>query len=187
MNKPFYFTIGVITAVLLTPSLAYLLTLNVSTFEGGRGFAFVYSMPIIFLGLLISWFVLHQILSKKKLYYQKSTRILTVVSLLLIIVYSGIYIHDINERKEWKRNRSGCQKKIDDTYHGIIIDTTRGNLKIRKMDTTYKEFRYYFNDKKLIQKYFYIGQKIKKNANKEKFEIVLKNGKIKRFTIPCFE
>lgn len=186
-NKPLYILLGIITTVLLTPSLAYLLTLNVSTFEGGRGFAFIYSMPIILLGLFVLWFVLHQILSRKKLFYQTSTRVLTSISLLLIIIYAGAYIHDKNEKKEWKRNRLGCQEKVSDMYHGIVIDTARGNLRVRKIDSTYQEFRYYFNDKKLIQKYFYIGQKIHKNANEEKFKTILKNSNTKMFTIPCYK
>jgi len=186
-SKSLYVISGIITAALLTPSLAYLFTLNVSSFEGGRGFALLYSMPIIFMALLFTWFILHLIFAKKKKFYHTTRKIFSIISLLLVLVYFGLYIKDKREIKNLKRNSYRCKQKIKETYTGIVVDTSRGNVKIRKIDTTYKEFKYIFNDVKLLKQYFYIGQKITKKANEEKFEAVLKNDKTKHFTIPCYQ
>lgn len=55
------------------------------------------------------------------------------------------------------------------------------------MDSTYKEFNYNFIDRKEdLKKHFFIGQKVKKQPNKEFFTATLKNKETKEFLIPCY-
>lgn len=186
-NKIFYIPLGAVTSIVLTPFFAYIFTLNVSNFEGARGFALLYMTPIVFIGLLLTWFILHRIFAKKKKFYSTVNTIFSIISLVLVLLYFGVYLKDRQETKDLKRNSYRCKQKIKESYNGIVVDTSRGNIKIRKIDTTYKEFKYTFSNVKLIKKHFYIGQKITKKAGEEKFEVILKNGKAKEFTIPCYQ
>lgn len=186
-NKTSYIVLGIIMLFLLTPLLAYLFTLNVNLLEGGRGFAIIYSIPFIFLGLLILWLILHKLFHRKNSFYKISTKFLSITSLVLTLFYIGSIINEKQQQKDLKRNRYACRQKVKESYKGVVVDTSRGNIKIRKIDTTYQEFKYMFNDRDVVKTYFFIGQEVKKNTDEEKFSITLRNGEIKKFTIPCYQ
>lgn len=187
LNRTFYLPLGFLSTIFLTPLISYLLTINVTSFEGARGYAFMYSLPVSFICLLILWSIIHKTLSKKKNYYVIATKIFTLIEILAL----WTYLYSDSKRKQEfqfrKQNVPSCKKLYEDSYTGIVIDTSRGNLKVRKMDSTYKEFKYYYHDKNFIRKNCYIGQKITKLPNSEVVKITLRNNEVKELTLPCYQ
>ncbi len=187
LSKALYFPLGFLTVVLLTPSITFLLTMNVTNFEGTRGYAYMYGLPVVIIGLLLGWLIIHLLFKKGKNYFKIITSVFGLMTVALICTYTYLHFQDKKERLEYQRNAHSCQKQFKDGYRGFVIDTVYGSVKVRKMDSTYTEFRYRFGDKKLIKKYFYRGQKINKVPNYEKFKVLLRNGTTKEFLIPCYK
>ncbi len=187
LSKILYTPLGFLSVVILTPAVTHLLTLNVSSFEGARGYAYLYILPIVFIGLLIVWFFIHKDLSNKKGYYKKTTTSFAFITLIVLSAFTYSEFKRKEEKQLRRQNSISCKKQYKDSYSGIVIDTSRGNLKIRKMDSTYHEFKYYYRDKNFTRKHCYIGQKVTKQSNTEIIKITLRDKEVIDFTIPCYK
>ena len=186
-NKSVYFLLGLLSVILITPIVTNFATSGVTNFEGARGYAFIYTVPIIFFLLLFIWFLLHKLLNNKNKFFQYSIFVFISISFLSIISFIYLNNEDKKERQQKLRNSHFCKKQFNDEFNGIVISTSHNKLRIRKMDSTYKEFNYNFIDRKEdLKKHFFIGQKVKKQPNKEFFTATLKNKETKEFLIPCY-
>ena len=158
LNKSLYYLLGVSAIILTTPFISNLVTASVTNFEGARGYAYIYLLPFIAIFLFIIWFLLDYFLIQKKKFYKILTYFFALVTLTLTTTY---FIENQNHKKQRQqayRNSYNCSKQFKDGFKGIIIDTSSGKLKIRKMDSTYSEFKYDFrNRKETIKKHFFIG------------------------------
>lgn len=187
-NRITYIILGFSLTLILTPLLSWLLTSGVTDFEGASGFAWLYSLPISFILLLLLWFLDHKFNSKRFNNYFK-TRSYIFLSLIIITIL-GFYIQHLKEEKQkktFKRTRIECVTQYQESYNGYVIDTVYSSLKIRKMDSSYTEFKYKYLKTENFKTTFFRGQKISKKANASTFQVILKNGKTESFTIPCYE
>lgn len=185
-RKALYGVLGIIVCIILTPIGTHLLTYDATDFEGARGYAFMLLMPIVFGVLLVLWIILHVIFRKKPNFYVISTKIMASfigVTLIFLLFLGGKMYYD--EIQEY-RNSEECQQQYKDSYKGLVIDSYSGHIRVRKLDSLYTEIDYYYNSNNNVLKYFYKGQEISKKPDSKKVEIILKNGKTKKITLPCY-
>ncbi len=186
-NKGLYTVLGVICLFVFTPIVVYILTLKTSEFEGARGYAFVYMLPVVFIGLAIVWFIDYRLFSKKSSNYFVSRNIIFLILILASsLAYYLNFVQEKKERKKLRINSHLCINQLQDEYEGFIIDTRFQTLRIRKKDSTYSQLKYKFKNKHNLDQDFYVGQKIWKITNEERFWVELKNGTTQRFYIPCY-
>jgi len=186
-NKSLYLILGIICLLLVTPIISYLLTVNANSFEGANGFAFMYLLMILpfFLGFIL--LIDYLIFRDKPKYFKKRTRLFLVLIGISLTTYAVSAYIDSKERESWRRNRTPCKKNFEDGYTGFVVDTVRGLLRVRRNDSAYTDFRYYFSDRTMMKNYFYIGQELSKEANQSTFDVILRDGTTKTFTIPCYK
>jgi len=190
MNKLLYYLLGIVCALLLTPVLAYLLTLKVSSFEGGRGFAFLYLMPFIFFGLLILFGVEGRILRKRVQQYYKKRNIFSGIVIALVgIGFAIMTIQDQKDQKRLKRNSYKCKQELANQFEGFVVEINDAlkMVRIRKSDSKRSIQTYYFQEAQEAFKYGYTGQLVHKNAESEKLLFTGRNGNVREVLIPCYQ
>lgn len=74
-NKSLFFKLACISALVLGHFLAWIFSLGVSEFDGGRGYTSVCLTPILFVGLLILFFIDYRIFYKPNSNYLKQRNI----------------------------------------------------------------------------------------------------------------
>ncbi|WP_109299769.1 hypothetical protein [Aquimarina sp. AU474] len=186
-NKALHTVLGIICLFVFTPVVSFILTSQASNFEGANGFAFLYLLPVIFIGLAILWLIDYQLFSKKRQNYFISRNIifllLSTMSLLGCYLY---FLHEEKERKELRLNSYHCVEQLKDGYEGFIIAIRFQTLRIRKKDSAYTQLKYTFKNEYDMNEHFYVGQRIWKTKNEKEFWVELKDGKTQRFYVPCY-
>lgn len=187
-SKLLYGVLGVVWLFVFTPIVSHILTLGVSEFEGANAFAFIYLLPVIFVGLGILWFIDYKLFSKKQRNYLISRNIIFLLLVTLSLLSCYLYfLGEEKERKKAKINSYQCVEQLKEEYEGFIIDKRFQTLRIRKKDSAYTQLKYSFKKNPNVNKYFYVGQRIWKTKNEKEFWVELKNGTTKQFFIPCYE
>lgn len=89
--KILYYILGVIVCIIVTVLGAYVLTLGVSNFEGGRSYTLFLLIPILFMLILFIWKTLHKKHKNKPKFYIIASQILGGLVLLSSLLFYGYH------------------------------------------------------------------------------------------------
>jgi len=190
MNKVYFYILSIISIVLLTPFVSYVLTLGVSEFEGARGFAFFYLLPAVFVILLIFWFIEKAILAKKYTSYYKRRNIFSISIIAIVGIIMIIYIVIQKQaRIAVSRNTIKCQKQLSDGFEAYIYSISESNqtIKFKSSDSTRADYRYTFSKPQEEIAKSYIGQCLVKKPNSKTILFISRSGEEKEVVIPCYQ
>lgn len=188
MNKFVYNVLSVLSVLFLTPVVTYLLTLGVSEFEGGRGYAFFYGLPVVFVILLAFWVLEKNVLPKSIGKYYRNRNIISLIIILMVSTWGIAQIVTENsERANAYRNSHNCQSQRAEAFRAYVYEISESHQTIRfKMaDSTRRYFNYSFKTPQDVLKKGFIGQLVTKHADSTTMTFLSRSGAATVVKIPC--
>lgn len=90
--KELYYLLGVFACIVISFLGAYLLTSRVSTFEGARGFAYIFALLVVGIISVFIWAVLHRKFKTRTNFYVRSSKILGIINFIVILLCIVLFL-----------------------------------------------------------------------------------------------